>query len=387
MHIGKHPYHLLLLAAVAIAIVGLLSGNATVDIHLHDTYFVLPSVAFIWFSVAALLLFWILYMFTKNVLYSLRLSRIHIFLSILSAVFIAILPYLLTLIVKEYSELYYQNFLDRAAGIGDRIRLYSIAALIMILAGQSILLINLVLGIALKKRSQTLDQAKLIVMIFVIEGLIGCNSITKQKLTTLTAQEQKLCDSLGFDQSIFNDIKTQSVSPIEPFHYSLGRSIKDGIEEEIDPIRLRGIVFGAPTVKAYDVVLGLKDKFKAKGYTIFLLDKRFGFDGKPDIIGVLKTTNIYSILKKVQTDGINYNITNDSLLRIIGRFDRKYRLELIGASGDYCEFIIHNPPRNWKEIAEEAYAVCPDIVEQGAGSLQALEAEMQKTQRLYFWWD
>lgn len=387
MQIGKHPYHFLPLAAAAIAIGGLLSGNSTLDIHLHDTYFVLPSVAFIWLSVASLLLLWILYMFTKNVLHSLRLSRIHIFLSILTALFIAILPYLLTLVAKEYAELNFQNFSDRAAVIGDKIRLYSIASIILVLAGQSIWFVNLILGITHKKRSQIVDPAKLIVIIFVIEGLIGCNSITRQKMTALTAQEQKLCDSLGFDQSIFNDIKTQSVSPIEPFHYSLGRSIKDGIEEEIDPIRLRGVVFGAPTVKAYDVVFSLKDKFKARGYTIFLLDKRFGFDGKPDVIGVLKTTNIYSILKKVQTDGINYEITNDSLLRIISRFDRKYSLELIGASGDYCEFIIRNPPKNWKEIAEETYAVCPDIVDQGAGSLQALEAEMQKTQRLYFWWD
>jgi hypothetical protein len=387
MNIEKHPYHLLPMAAVAIAIVGLLSGNSTVDIHLHDTYFVLASVTFIWLSAAALLLLWILYLFTKNVLYSSRLSRIHIFLSILSAVFIAILPYLLTLIVKEYSELSYQNLSHRASAIGDKVRLCSIALIILILAGQSIWFVNLVLGIVHNKRSQIVDPAKLIVMVFVVGGSIACNSITKQKLTKLTSQEQKLCDSLGFDQSIFNDIKTQSVSPIESFHYSLGRSTKDGIEEEIDPIRLRGIVFGAPTVKAYDVVLSLKDKFKSKGYTIFLLDKRFGLDGKPDVIGVLKTTNIYSILKKVQTDGINYDITNDSLLRIIGRFDRKYQLELIGASGDYCEFIIRNPPKNWKEIAEEAYAVCPDIVDQGAGSLEALETEMQKTNRLYFWWD
>ena len=308
-------------------------------------------------------------------------------LLLMAAVFIAIIPYLLTLIVKEYTEPSYQNLSDRAAGIGDRIRLYSIAALIMILAGQSILLINLVLGIVLKKRSQIVSSTKVIAMIIFVGWLVGCSSKRKETFITLSTQDQKLCDSLGFDQSIFKDIKTQCSSPIEPFHYSLSRRIADGKEEEIDPIRLRGIVFGVPTVKAYDVVFALKDKFKAKGYTIFLLDKNFGFDEKPDILGVLKTTNIYSILKKVQTDGLNYDITNDSLLRIIGRFDRKYALELIGVSGDYCEFIIHNPPKNWKEIAEEAYAVCPDIVDQGAGSLQALEAEMQKTQRLYFWWD
>lgn len=387
MQIGKHPYHLLPLAAAVLIVAGLLSGNSSVDIHLHDTFYVLPSASFIWLSVTALLLLWLVYLLTKNVLYSMRLSRIHIFLSLVTSILIVLVPNFLTLVVKEYQDLSYANLFERAESIGYKIRLYSIILFVFILAGQSILLINFVLGVGQKNRARNISAAKLMMSIVLIGGLVGCKMEREQKMISLTTQDQKLCDSLGFDQSIFKDIKSQSLSPIEPFHYSLGRMIKDGKEEEIDPIRLRGIVFGVPAAKSYDVVYGLKDRLKARGYTIFLLDKNFGIDEKPDILGVLKTTNIYSILKKVQTDGINYDITNDSLLRIIGRFDRKYTLELIGASGDYCEFIIQNPPKNWKEIAEEAYAVCPDIVDQGAGSLQALEAEMQKTRRLYFWWD
>ena len=93
------------------------------------------------------------------------------------------------------------------------------------------------------------------------------------------------------------------------------------------------------------------------------------------------------MLKQIATDGINWDITNDSLISIIKTFDKKYSLELIGASGDWCEFIIHKEPKSWTRFAKEVYKVCPDVVDQGAGTVQALADEMQRTKRLYFWWD
>jgi len=38
-------------------------------------------------------------------------------------------------------------------------------------------------------------------------------------------------------------------------------------------------------------------------------------------------------------------------------------------------------------FAKEMYKVCPDIVDQGTGSIEALAEEMKKTKRLFFWWD
>jgi hypothetical protein len=92
-------------------------------------------------------------------------------------------------------------------------------------------------------------------------------------------------------------------------------------------------------------------------------------------------------LKQVETDGINYDITNDSLIKIVKKFDEKYSLELIGASGDWCDFYVNSEPKDWNEFAKEVYKVCPDVVDQGAGTVEALADEMKKTKRLYFWWD
>jgi Domain of unknown function (DUF4253) len=215
----------------------------------------------------------------------------------------------------------------------------------------------------------------------------GCKSQPVAKTNLLTNDEKTICDTLQIDTSIIKDIRQFNTNKIEPFHYSLGKFItKDG-EIESDPIFLKGLVFTETNSKSYDLVFSLKDKFKEKGYSIFILENNFNINDKPDNIGILKTTDKYTVLKQIATDGINWDITNDSLISIIKTFDKKYSLELIGASGDWCEFIIHNEPKNWIQLAKEVYKVCPDVVDQGAGTVQALADEMKKTKRLYCWWD
>ncbi|MDQ8003570.1 MAG: DUF4253 domain-containing protein [Pedobacter sp.] len=224
-----------------------------------------------------------------------------------------------------------------------------------------------------------------IFLLAILTFAIGCNSSTTEKSYILTKEERNICDSLRLDTTIIKDIRDLNTSKIEPFHYSLSKIITKDSEIEADPIFLKGLVFSEANTKSYDLVFSLKDKFKQKGYSIFLLENNF--NNKPDNIGVLNTIDKFTILKQVATDGINWNITNDSLISIIKGFDKKYSLELIGASGDWCEFIIHNEPKNWDEFAKEVYKVCPDVVDQGAGSVEVLADEMKKTKRLYFWWD
>jgi hypothetical protein len=216
--------------------------------------------------------------------------------------------------------------------------------------------------------------------------IFGCNFNIVQNYK-LTDSERKICDSLQIDSTIVQDIRKFNTKKIEPFHYSLSKMIKDGQETELNPIHLNGLVISEQNSKSYNLVFNLKDDFKKKGYTIFLLENNFDINKKLDYIGVLKTVDKYTVLKQIATDGINYNITNDSLIKIIKQFDRKYSLELVGASGDWCEFVIHTVPTDWDVFAKEVYKICPDVVDQGTGKVEALADEMKKTMRLYFWWD
>jgi hypothetical protein len=156
--------------------------------------------------------------------------------------------------------------------------------------------------------------------------------------------------------------------------------------EEVDPIRPRGLVFKVEAANTDRILSKLNSMFRGKGYTILALEKNFGIKKRPDIMGILATTDKYEILTQIKTDGIHYKIDNDSLLKIIHAFDEKYGLDLMGAGGDWCEFAINKVPEDWQAIAQEVNAVCPDVVKQGTGTVKALAREMKKTKRLYFWW-
>jgi len=224
------------------------------------------------------------------------------------------------------------------------------------------------------------NRILLIIAIAITAG--GCKYNYK-----LTTDERRLCDSLKIDSAIIQRIRLFNSNKIEAFHYSLSKMYADGYETELDPIHLPGLVFSEINSKSYDLVYKLKDEFRKKGYTIFLLENNFNINNEPDIIGVLKTTDKYSILQQISTNGINYDITTDSLIKIIRVFDEKYNLELVGASGDWCEFDIVNEPEDWLKFAAEVYAVCPDVVDQGSGTIEALADEMKKSKRLFLWWD
>lgn len=215
----------------------------------------------------------------------------------------------------------------------------------------------------------------------------GCNWPSSTKEYILTSAEKTICDTLQIDTSIIKAIRQYNTNPVEPFHYAFGKFMdKDGTIKS-DSIFLKGLLLKEPNATSYELVFSLKDNLRAKRYTIFILENNFGINNEPDHIGILKTTDKYAILKQIKTNGINWGITNDSLISIIKTFDEAYSLELVGASGDWCDFVIHGEPQNWTLFAREVYKICPDIIGQGIGSVQALAAEMKKSKRLYLWWD
>jgi cytochrome c oxidase subunit 1 len=92
LQLWQRPYNLLLISAILFFITGLLSFNTSMDIHFHDTYIIFSSTYFLWILAIMLFLFWMLYMATKSFLYSKKLSWTHICFTILSSLFLFVLP-------------------------------------------------------------------------------------------------------------------------------------------------------------------------------------------------------------------------------------------------------------------------------------------------------
>jgi cytochrome c oxidase subunit 1 len=97
----KRPYHLLLLTALIILMASFFASNETLDIHLHDTYFIIALTNLFAGISVLLLILWLLYLFTSRLLFSNMLTWIHILSTTIA--------FLLLVVFSFYSNYYYEG--------------------------------------------------------------------------------------------------------------------------------------------------------------------------------------------------------------------------------------------------------------------------------------
>lgn len=95
---------------------------------------------------------------------------------------------------------------------------------------------------------------------FLFMLLLSCGSKDRNPSSKykLTNAEKVLCDTLKIDPTIIQDIRNFNTSKIEPFHYSLSKAYEEGVETELNPIHLKGLVFDEQNTKSHDLVFKLK---------------------------------------------------------------------------------------------------------------------------------
>jgi len=94
MRFRQKPYNLFLFAIGIVFLIGLVTYKSIIDIHLRDTYYILPLTILTWIPTIILLLFWLLYSATKTYLWSKWLTWTHVVLTIILSLVIVASPYL-----------------------------------------------------------------------------------------------------------------------------------------------------------------------------------------------------------------------------------------------------------------------------------------------------
>lgn len=197
------------------------------------------------------------------------------------------------------------------------------------------------------------------------------------------ASEQAAIDSARIDAGVTVRLRTYV-----PETFYLHTPEADEINERSGfPVarhNWRGVAFQVHPDSTPVRMIALFERIAPEGYAVYR--SRMGFGGEPDELCVLMTQQLdEAILRYEQTDGANYDITTDSIISTIASWD--LQLTVIGASSDWMEAIIGKDVRDWHALAEKVYAFCPDVVDQGTGTVEALAEHMEQTRSLYLWWD
>lgn len=122
------------------------------------------------------------------------------------------------------------------------------------------------------------------------------------------------------------------------------------------------------------------------GAFLFRVECHFGIGTQPDVVAVLPTTDPYEVIQAVGTDGVNFDVDNAEVIAWLRGMEERNPFTLTGAGQDFLEGYFVTPPENAPALAKRMYEFCPDIVDQGTGTVEALADELAKG-KLYFWWD
>ncbi|CAM3726853.1 DUF4253 domain-containing protein [Mesobacillus thioparans] len=135
--------------------------------------------------------------------------------------------------------------------------------------------------------------------------------------------------------------------------------------------------------QAEEFVTEMREEMQELGYLPFICDSEH------NKVCISQVSHQFDILKIQQTNGDNYDISNEMVISKLKEWHHRYPFTIIGADLDWVEASFQGIP-NGKELrsfATEMYQFCPDIVEQGAGSINGLMEELKESKKLFLWWD
>ncbi|HET7296978.1 MAG TPA: DUF4253 domain-containing protein [Gemmatimonadales bacterium] len=160
-----------------------------------------------------------------------------------------------------------------------------------------------------------------------------------------------------------------------------------GMDSLGDSLATEGFAVSVSAARAEGLIAAAQASFLEKGFYLFRAEQHFGIQNQPDRVALFPRRDPYEIVRLMGTNGANYGIGPDSIVGWLTALERDQPFVLTGIAFDWVEGRFTTAVRDPAALARRFHAFCPDIVEQGTGTVDALAHELEQSQRLYCWWD
>ncbi len=107
------------------------------------------------------------------------------------------------------------------------------------------------------------------------------------------------------------------------------------------------------------------------------------------ILAEIPVRNVWEVFAWLPFGGWNECPDEMELMSVAKYWYERYKAVPATMSADVLEFDVPCPvdQKECRQLALEQYAFCPDIVDQGSGSIETLEKTLSKSAVWFFWWD
>lgn len=191
------------------------------------------------------------------------------------------------------------------------------------------------------------------------------------------SQPEPLPKVADFDQAaaLLGDLSASSVRPYSTRDF--------GRERFLDA---RSVI--VPSGRAAAVV----ERFRTalpEGLISFIGTSRWLGDEKHSGVEVVlaRGNTQFDIIRAAASDAANYDMETEDLIRTLERFHSTLGIDIFQAETDTIAFRLLSMPADLAGFAHEIYEFCPDAVDQGVGTEEALARAIKKERLVSLWWD
>lgn len=223
----------------------------------------------------------------------------------------------------------------------------------------------------------------IIISLLYLLGLSSC-----EQTRNLNTNEIKLIQDINLDQGTAEKIKGLSTGV---FEVGKGNKDREILFEDFHDLKNysrnlpKAIIIRAKAENTDLIVKKFKQELKDKKLIVYKSAENYGT--KDDVITILQSQNKFEPLLFEATNGVNYDIDTQMIIDKLKEWNSKYGIELDGVGGDFVSGEFKNKPTDIPKFAKEMYDFCPDIVDQGVGSIKGLEKTLKDSNEFFLWWD
>ena len=154
------------------------------------------------------------------------------------------------------------------------------------------------------------------------------------------------------------------------------------------PVQTDGAMFGIEAARADSLLAAAQPVLLERGFFLFRHEPNYGIGGKPDEIGLVPLGDQFAVVKRVGTNGANYDLTSEKVVAWLRELNRDAPFILTGIGYDHVEGRFLQPiGAKADSIAVRVHKFCPDVVDQGTGSVRELGNEIGRLNTFFCWWD
>jgi hypothetical protein len=127
---------------------------------------------------------------------------------------------------------------------------------------------------------------------------------------------------------------------------------------------------------------------KNKGHYLYL--KNLDFDKKWNVyydIAITKTKNQFSLLEFMNTSAPNYDLENADIISKLKEWNSQAPFKLVVVDEDRIEAIFLKLPHDMNSFCQDVYEFCPDVIDQGYGSIDEMIKDFSAKKFFWMWWD